>query len=57
MTEENFQKYSSRKIKSMKSYQFGDIYGTDSDDSSDNELRNDFEDEIKTLIKNEIDTL
>jgi len=57
MTEENFQKYSSRKIKTMKSYQFGDIYGTDSDDSSDNEMRNDFEDEIKNLVKTEIDAL
>ena len=46
MTEEDFNRPSSRKIKTGKTFQFGDIYGTDSDDTSENEMRNDFEDEI-----------
>jgi len=51
MTEESF--WSSKKAKTRKSFEFWDVYNTDSD-SSDQDLWNDFEEEMKTFINNEI---
>lgn len=57
MTEDSFWSSSNKWVKTVKSFWYGDLYGTDSENSSDNDLRVDFEDEIKNYVKVEIDSI